>query len=898
MPRTAPSLREARHIDKIFFLGTDPRFYEQNYVHYRPADELMSLVEPMARADSAEWEIKRVDVWTHVIPLARKLVKQGWKIHVSANVANCRDLLVKVAALAFAHGVQFKFANDIETLRLMTSKRWTRGGSGKFITLYPGSDEKFHEFIELAYQILKDEAGSYILSDRRYKTCRCLYYRYGSFIAVNRMGYMGNQQQILTSPDGVTIVDRRNPYFESPPWVNDPFPVDESDEGEMTLHDGRYLVKSALGFSNTGGVYLATDTTTGKDVVIKEARPHVELGLDGWDATTRLAQEAKMLRLLDGLGIAPQVFESFWDWENFYLVEEYFDAFDMREVMVTDSPLMRARPTLADSETFYRTYIDMFSSVLDAIDQIHQKGVVIGDLSPMNILVEKSTMTVRIIDLEGAFQAGVESPQNIHTPGFRTVRKGRKKESNLEDDLYAIGAIMMYSMFPIAAMAFVRDDLFTSVLPLMVADMGWADTPVLNVIRLLSSEAISCRDARALLAGPATITAPMARTPAPTTPAALLATCSAMARFVTANYRLELPYTLFPIDPFGSQGNAAGFGFGATGVVTTLTACGFTVPPAALARYQREIAALTPVQLAPGFLVGAAGMAWAMLEAGDHENGVRLLDYANASPLLHAHHSLYYGMAGIGMANLAAWRLLDEQRYLDVALALADKLAATAIHDERGVHWHDDAGIRIGYGYGQSGVALFFLRLSQLLNLPSWRELGRKALAYDLSFAHALEEGVATFPCAPEEENTFEPYIEQGSAGIAKVAIRYGLWDQLDAILADVHRKYSGFPGLIYGLAGFVDVLLDAHLYSRDEKYLAMADLPLQGLTELYLFETPEGLALPGENMFRISFDYATGMVGVISTLHRRAHLLGDALCLDEIDGLPVRARAPGSAAR
>ena len=894
MPRTTPSFRESRHIDKVFFLGVDARFYEQNYVHYRPADELLALVEPMAQADSAEWEIRRVDVWTHVIPRARKLVKQGWKIHVSANVANCRDLLVKVAALAFAHGVQFKFANDIETLRLMTSKRWTRGGSGKFITLYPGSDEQFHEFIALAYAVLKDEAGSYILSDRRYKDCRCLYYRYGSFIAVNRMGYMGNQQQILTSPDGHTMVDRRNPYFESPPWVTDPFPVEEADEGDMTLNHGRYLVKSALGFSNTGGVYLATDTTSGKDVVIKEARPHVELGLDGWDATTRLAQEAKMLGLLDGLGIAPQVFDSFWDWENFYLVEEYFDAFDMREVMVMDSPLLRARPGLADSEAFYRTYIAMFSSVLDAIDQIHQKGIVIGDLSPMNILIEKSTMTVRIIDLEGAFQPGVEAGQNIHTPGFRPVRKGRKKESNLQDDLYAIGAIMMYSMFPIAAMAFVRDDLFTDVLPVLVADIGWADTPVGEVIRLLASDAISCRDAMTRLAGRATIAQPMARAPTPTAPETLLAMCSELARFVSANYRLDPPYTVFPIDPFGSQGNAAGFGFGSTGIVTTLATCGFTVPPAALARYHREIAALTPAQLAPGFLAGAAGMAWAMLASGDHENGIRLLGYANTSPLLHAHHSLYYGMAGVGMANLAAWRLLDDQRYLDAALALADQLAATAISSERGVHWHDDAGIRIGFGYGQSGVALFFLRLSQLLNLPSWRELGRKALAYDLSYAHELEPGVATFPCAPEEENTFEPYIEQGSAGIAKVAIRYGLWDLLDPILADIHRKYSGFPGLIYGLAGFVDVLLDAYLYSRDEKYLTMAQLPLQGLSELYMFETPEGLALPGENMFRISFDYATGIAGVIRTLHRRAHLLADPFCLDDIDDMPVLAQVPG----
>jgi serine/threonine protein kinase len=890
MLRTTQSFREARHIDKGFFLGTDERFYEPNYVHYRPSDELISLVAPLAKADSAEWEIQRTEVWTHVLPLLDTLQSQGWKIHVSANIANCRAILSKIAALAFEHGVQFKFANDIETLRLMTSKRWTRGGSGKFITLYPATDEKFHQFIELAYALLKDDAGSYILSDRRYKDCRCLYYRYGSFIAVTRMGYMGEKQQILTSPSGATIVDRRNPYFETPPWVADPFPFEDSDPGDMTLDAGRYIVKSALGFSNTGGVYLATDTSNGKDVVIKEARPHVELGLDDWDATTRLAQEAKMLGILDGLGIVPRVHASFTDWENFYLVEEHFDAFDMREVMVLRTPLLRVAPTLADSEAFYQTYKNMFISVLAAIDQIHQKGIVIGDLSPMNILVEKSSMTVRIIDLEGAFQPGLEAAQEIYTPGFRPEHKDRKSESNLQDDLYAIGAIMMYSMFPIAAMAFVRKDLFTKVLSVLVADMGWSHTPVQQVIQLLTSQAISCSEAIALLSGPATIERPMSRQTRPTL--ALAACCDQLARYVTSNYRLKAPYTVFPIDPFGSQGNFSGFGFGSTGIVATLHKCGYPVPPEALARYRQEIADLVPSDLAPGFLVGAAGMAWGMLATGDRENGKRLLEYANTSPLLRAHHSLYYGMAGIGMANLAAWRMLDDQRYLDVALSLAETLAATAVASERGLHWQDESSIRIGYGYGQSGVALFFLRLSQMTNQPAWRELGRRALAYDLSFAHELEAGVASFPCAPDETKTFEPYIEQGSAGIAKVAIRYGMLDQIGPILADTHRKYSGYPGLIYGLSGFIDVLLDAYLYSRDKQYLDMAQLPLQGLTELYMFETAQGYATPGENMFRISFDYATGMAGVIRTLHRRAHLLPDEFCLDEIDDLPAKPRA------
>ena len=897
MVREARSLREERHINKLLYLGASDLFYEPNYPHYRPSDDLVSMVVSMIEARAIPWKTQRADVWTHVVPYVDdapvKLPKQGWKIHVSANDANCRDILAKIAALAFEQEIQFKFANDVNTLKLMTSKRWARGGSGKFITLYPAGEEKFHRFLECAYILLKEDVGSYILSDRRYKDSRCLYYRYGGFVLVSRMNYMGKKLPILTSPDGEEVVDERNPYFEMPHWVTDPFPADDADEGEMTLNDGRYLVTSALGFSNTGGVYLATDGATGSRVVIKEARPHVELGGNGQDATTRLAREERNLRILDGLGIAPRVHDTFWDWENFYLVEEYLDAYDMREVMLTRSPLLRVNPTLADSEAFFDDYRRMFGSLLDAIDRIHREGLVIGDLSPLNILVEKATLTVRIIDLEGAFMPATEQALDIHTPGFRPELKGRKKENGIEDDVYAVAAIMLYTMFPLAVMAHFRTDLFTTILSIIVADIGWSRTPVQQIIAGLANNTMSLRAARELLDAPASVETPMRQ---PTTASARLPEIrDEMARFLAHHYRLDALYTLFPIDTYGSSVCPASLGLGSTGIVYALSACGFEVPPPALERYRREIDAIKAPQIPPGFLVGAAGIAWALLATGESDAGKRFLAYANGSPLARAHHSLYHGMAGIGMANLAAYLMLDDRQYLRAAIDLAETLAATAVESERGIHWKDEVEIRIGFGYGQSGVALFFLRLSQVLDAPKWRALGRRAVEYDLSFAHELEPGVAIFPCAPDETNTYESYIEEGTAGIVKTAVRYGMWDKLDKLLPDLHRKYSSYPGLIYGVTGFIDVLLDAYLYSGDRKYLDMAERPLQGLSDLYLFETGTGNAIPGDNLFRVSCDFGTGVAGAMRTLHRFEHLQADEFCLDGLDKLPCGVPASGA---
>jgi hypothetical protein len=59
------------------------------------------------------------------------------------------------------------------------------------------------------------------------------------------------------------------------------------------------------------------------------------------------------------------------------------------------------------------------------------------------------------------------------------------------------------------------------------------------------------------------------------------------------------------------------------------------------------------------------------------------------------------------------------------------------------------------------------------------------------------------------------------------------MWDQMEKILADVHRKYAGFPGLLYGLGSFLDVLTDAFAFSKNSKFLDMAKRPISGIKHL-----------------------------------------------------------------
>lgn len=889
----AEFLRDARHVNKMFYILVDDLFYEAFDRHYTPSNEFTSLVNGILHTKSKSWEIFRDGVWSHVRPASefnKPLPAQGWKIHVSATTTNCLEILAKVASIAFDDDVPFKFANDTNTLILMTSKRWSRGGSGKFITLYPCTEQEFCSIIARIHAAVHDHRGPYILSDKRYMNCQSLYYRYGGILQEHSLDFMGFLQPILTSPEGEKVPDVRHPYFNMPPWVKDPFPEDEDEgkESEMSLDNGRFTIKRALALSNTGGVYLATDQRTGKDVVIKEARPLIEVDRYGHDAIFRLKREERMLGVIGGQGIAPAPISTFCDWENFYLVEEYFDATDIREIMLIHSPALRVNPTAADAESFYAIFKSIFVSLLTGIRHIHQLGVVIGDLSAVNILIDKTSYTARIIDFEAAYRPGIDDPSDIYTPGFRGMASIREDKRGYADDLYALAALMLYCMFPIVAISSLRDDLFTTVLPIVLADVGWSRTRLHEIIDGLATNTMSCDRACELLEMPIVFETPLS------TPGSRQDTSPQdyreLARFLLHSYRTDGKFTLFPLDPIALHTNAFGLGFGSMGVIYSLKKCGFDVPKPALDRFLREIGKIQPQDLAPGILTGSVGIALAFFGLENDDEAERFLGYANNSPLLKRHHSFYYGMAGVGMANLVAYQRTGNSKYLDVACDLAETLAQNAKTDQNGTYWDDNGVIHLGLGYGQSGVALFFLRLSQVLGTGRWSDLGRKALSYDLSYGYEVEPGVLSFPRTPGDHTMYEQYIEEGSAGIAKVAIRYGMWDILDRILADVHRKYSGFAGLLYGMSSFLDVLVDAYLYSGNAKYLDMAKRPVAGIHDLYFIKQPHGYATPGDNLFRVSCDYATGVAGVMRTLYRMNHLTKADFMLDELDDkVPVQ---------
>ena len=214
-------------------------------------------------------------------------------------------------------------------------------------------------------------------------------------------------------------------------WEMDPFPEElVEDSGAHTAMAGRYAVKSALSFSNSGGVYLAEDLKLGREVVIKEARPNTVVDDWGHDAVSRLTKEHQILKLLGPTGQVPEPVEMFEEWEHAFLVEEYIKGEDLRHLLLTRSPLLRVRPTLAESTAYYEMFRTLSKNIISAIGCVHGHGIVFGDISPNNVKVIPETFETRLIDLESACRLGDRRSHSSSHSGLSQKRKAERRARN------------------------------------------------------------------------------------------------------------------------------------------------------------------------------------------------------------------------------------------------------------------------------------------------------------------------------------------------------------------------------------------------------------------------------------------------------------------------------------
>ncbi|MBW8792378.1 MAG: class III lanthionine synthetase LanKC [Streptomyces sp.] len=837
------------------------------------------------------WIRRDQGAWTHWSPADGVLPDQGWKVHVSSSLANAQSVLAVVAATGADLGVAFKHLAGRRMFLLAHDKHAARVQSGKFCTLYPPTQECAWLVLRRLEKDLAGIRGPFVLTDRRFGASECVSYRYGAFRGRMRVDADGTRVDTIVGVDGRVIDDERRPQFQLPEGISDPFAAAaaEPSPGPITMHG--YTFESVLRHSNAGGAYRFR-SADGESLFVKEAKMNNGYTADGEDARTRLEAEYLALRAVHSgaPGLCPRPVELFHHWEHSFLVMELIPGMSLYRWMVTQHPAIRSGAARAEFADYYRRCMGLLDQLEEQLDRLHALGYVFIDLSPTNVLVDEDDR-VRLVDFE-AMQPVEDVRKFMGTPGYQhpDPRSAAERDA-LELDRFGLAALALMLVFPLhdvverhpAALDHLHADLaeFAPVEPQL-----WKRA---TRIAAQSQEHV--------------LPTPQAVREDPITALRWLSEKTADA--LEAMAQPDHPARVFPTNTLGYQTDTRAVAAGTAGVLYALHRAGRVCDPAIVRRLRDEALAAAETS-APGLLFGSAGIANVLAELGESDAAETLLTVAAKHPLNDTSATLAGGAAGTALSLLIHHRRTGEQRWLDSAQQLLER-----IPDGDELTAQLSASNRSGLIGGRTGVALALYYLHRNTGESGLFDRGMRLLQEELVYAQPLPEGGLGFKTMLADSRVY-PYLFAGSAGYAAVLCRYlarrpdaqfdaafgafgaddamtGLTaaEALERCLSACAGRFAVFPGLFPGLAGLAVTLADAgRRLGRPE----LVEAALASARSLFRYAIPgkDGVVWLGEPGQRISAELWSGSAGILLALTRLANTISKTI--DECsDGTPTK---------
>ncbi|RLL65763.1 class III lanthionine synthetase LanKC [Streptomyces sp. Z26] len=858
------------------FCDADRHFYDAPHRVASTADAPGERY-PAARREVPEgWQRHESGDWLAFRPVRAQLPDQGWKIHVSARLENAERVLDTVWDYCVPRSIAFKFVPSRYLLHNRNAKYADRAASGKFVTVYPADDAECHRVAADLDSLLRGETGPYILSDLRWADGP-VHVRYGGFTERNCHDEHGTSVPAITGPDGKLVPDHRGPAFRVPEWLELPefLRPHEAARTATTVTDLPYRIERALHFSNGGGVYEGVDERTGERVVLKEARPHAGLAADGADAVTRLARERSALERLSGVAQTPEVRDAFTLGEHHFLVLEHIGGKPLNTFFARRHPLIDPDPAPEALAAYTDWALRVHALVEEAVTAVHARGIAFNDLHLFNIMVSEDESSVVLLDFEAAADAGEMRRQSIANPGF--VAPADRRGTAV--DRYALACLRIALFLPLTSLLAVdrakAADLARIAAEHFPVPPGFLETAVEEILHGGADDASGTHPGTAPgmrtrprpAADPYDLSA--ARDYLPVRPGDWPLSRDSMAAAIRASATPGREDRYFPGDiaQFASPLGGASFGYGAAGVLHALAETGAGDCPEAedwLLRRTKEPPPVSPL----GFYDGLAGIAWLLHRAGHPAHALELADRCTAQDWGAMGHDLHSGLAGLGLALDALGAATGEPGPTEAALRCARLLSARYVGDPA-----PGTDRKAGLLYGETGPALFFVRLHERTGDPALLDWAAAALRRDLERCVTGAGGTLQV----DEGWRTMPYLGAGSVGIGMVLddyLEHRADEAFDAARRQIVRaaqaKFYAQPGLFRGAAGMVLHLARTTAggpgttgadLARQIDALSWSALPYQGR-----------LAFPGEQMMRLSMDLNTGTAGCLLALGSALH--------------------------
>ncbi|MGW3964148.1 class III lanthionine synthetase LanKC [Amycolatopsis sp. NPDC005003] len=844
------------------FCFADPLFYDEHAGNDAPVEDFTAALP----APSAGWTATDRGVWRATQPAGRVFPAQGWQIHVTAGLDNATRVLAQVHQSCTEHVVAYKHLRSLLSLLARNSKYASCADGVELATIYPADNNELERVLTDLSARLKSERGPEISSALRYGDGP-IYVRYGGF-AEQWVELNGDRVPAVRKPDGRLVPEKRELTFSVPDWVKLPACLQSSNvSARKASASVPYRLLMPLRVANGGGSYLATPKTGGEQVVLTEARPHAGFDEARLDAVERLRREHEALERLVGIPGVPRIVERFTVAERHYQATEYLPGTSLAGWLTHNYPLTRRNASTAELAAYARRALDIVASVEKVIAEVHARGIVLGDLHPLNIWIDEDhDDRISLTDFGTAFDAEVTDRLAPGTPGFRAPAD----RSGFAVDEHALAALRLWLFLPLLPLAELASAKLRRLADFVERRFALPEGYVDDAVAVLTPRGVSPE------AAPVHTELDQDKPDWPLVR-------KQIAEAILASATPGRHDRLFPGDIEQFRVGGACFGVGAAGVLHALDVAGAGRFPEHERWLIEAVRREPPTR--PGFYDGSSGIAYVLEGFGYHDQAGKLL--ASSARLVEqtTDHSLERGLAGIGLTMLHFATVRQDNEFgrqaLNTAVRLAEALETAAPPGN---------SARAGLLSGWAGPALLFLRLFERTGEQAWLSFADQALCRDLEECIEADDG--SLQVRDGVARTL-PYAGVGSAGILLVAEQLARHcpdaetsDSLRALRESCLGEFVVHPGLLNGRCGLA-VALAANPDLDEPSRMAAIDRHLAWLA-CYAVPYKGGLAFPGNRLLRLSMDVKTGGAGILLSL---------ASLLDGKEVLPFLGSTPASPA-
>ncbi len=206
----------------------------------------------------------------------------------------------------------------------------------------------------------------------------------------------------------------------------------------MQTVGGRYVMDGHIGEGGMGQVYRVRHLSLGKPFALKVISPafaNDTAARERFNHEAKLASEIKHANIVSivDFGEDPAL--------GAYMVMELVDGEPLLDGAGTPMPVRRA--------------IEVLSQVADALDHLHRRGILHGDIKAENIMLQTETdgthgarkqRVVRLLDFGLAHTLGDETEGLSGSPAYVAPERVRGEPASVLTDVYALG-VLGYLLF-------------------------------------------------------------------------------------------------------------------------------------------------------------------------------------------------------------------------------------------------------------------------------------------------------------------------------------------------------------------------------------------------------------------------------------------------------------------